>query len=37
LTVGQLLARLRKQQIRVGISLDIEIDEQLRLLVRRLV
>ncbi len=34
LTVGQLLARLREQQIRVGIRLEIEIDEQRCLLVR---
>ena len=35
LTVGQLLTRLREQQIRVGISFEVEIDKQLRLLVRR--
>src|SRR5271154_184819 len=34
LTVGQLLARLREQQIRIGIRLEIEINEQCCLLVR---
>ena len=33
LTVGQLLARLREQQVRVGISFQVEIDEQGCLLV----
>jgi hypothetical protein len=35
LTVGQLLARLRQNQIRVGINLEIEIHDQCCLLVCR--